>query len=103
MASHGIEESLRDDFVRHAVGFDNDDNMYLKKVEIENAAAAWVANDSPAEEAEEVPAEEAAEEAPAEEAAEEAPAEEASEKDCPICGATSSADATTCESCGFAY
>ena len=117
MASHGIEESLRDDFVRHAVGFDNDDNMYLKKVEIENAAAAWVANDSPAEEAEEAPAEEAAEEAPAEEAAEEAPAEEApaeeaaeeapaeeaSEKDCPICGATSSADATTCESCGFAY
>ncbi len=111
MASHGIEESLRDDFVRHAVGFDNDDNMYLKKVEIENAAAAWVANDSPAEEAEEeAPAEEAetpaeeAEEAPAEEVAEEeAPAEEASEKDCPICGATNSADATTCESCGFAY
>ena len=87
MASHGIEESLRDDFVRHAVGFDNDDNMYLKKVEIENAAEAWVANDSPAEET----------------AEEEAPAEEASEKDCPICGATNSADATTCESCGFAY
>ena len=111
MASHGIEESLRDDFVRHAVGFDNDDNMYLKKVEIENAAAAWVANDSPAEEVAEEAAEEevAEEEAPAEEAAEEeapaegAPAEEASEKDCPICGATSSADATTCESCGFAY
>ena len=107
MASHGIEESLRDDFVRHAVGFDNDDNMYLKKVEIENAAAAWVANDSPAEETaeEEAPAEEApTEEAPAEEVAEEeAPAEEASEKDCPICGATNSADATTCESCGFAY
>ena len=107
MASHGIEESLRDDFVRHAVGFDNDDNMYLKKVEIENAAEAWVANDSPAEETaeEEAPAEEApTEEAPAEEVAEEeAPAEEASEKDCPICGATNSADATTCESCGFAY
>ncbi|MAV03401.1 MAG: hypothetical protein CBE39_02270 [Euryarchaeota archaeon TMED279] len=117
MASHGIEESLRDDFVRHAVGFDNDDNMYLKKVEIENAAEAWVANDSPAEETaeeeapaeeaptEEAPAEEVAEEeAPAEEVAEEeAPAEEASEKDCPICGATNSADATTCESCGFAY
>ena len=62
MASHGIDESHRDDFVRHAVGFDNDDNMYLKKIEIENAAAAWVANDSPAEE--EAPDEE---EAPAEE------------------------------------
>jgi len=107
MAAHGIEESLRDDFVRHAVGFDNDDNMYLKKVEIETAAAAWVANDAPAEEAEEeAPAEEAPAEEVVEEAetpAEEAPAEEASEKDCPICGATSSADATTCESCGFAY
>ena len=31
----------------------------------------------------------------------EAPAEES--KDCPICGASSSADATTCDSCGFSF
>ena len=49
--------------------------------------------------AEEAPA---AEDAPAEEApAEEAPAEES--KDCPICGASNSSDATTCESCGFSF
>ena len=43
MAANGIDESLRDDFVRHAVNFDDDDNHYLKKAEIEAAAAAWVA------------------------------------------------------------
>ena len=43
-----------------------------------------------------------AEETPAAEApAEEAPAEES--KDCPICGASNSADATTCDSCGFSF
>ena len=126
MAANDIDASLRDDFVRHAVKFDDDDNQYLKKAELEAAAAAWGDNDSaeeapaeeapaeeapaeeaPAEEApaEEAPAEEApAEEAPAEEApAEEAPAEEASGKDCPICSASNSPDATNCESCGFAF
>ena len=79
----------------------------VKNVIEEAPAEEAPAEEAPAEEApaEEAPAEEApAEEEPAEEApAEEAPVEEASEKDCPICGATSSADATTCESCGFAY
>ena len=121
MASHGIDESHRDDFVRHAVNFDIDDNLYLKKAELETAAAAWggdesaeeapaeeaPAEEAPAEEApaEEAPAEEApAEEAPAEEApAEEAPAEETSGKNCPICSAGNSPDSTTCESCGFAF
>ena len=46
MAANGIDESLRDDFVRHAVNFDDDDNQYLKKAEIEAAAAAWVHDDS---------------------------------------------------------
>jgi ribosomal protein L40E len=98
---------MRDDFVRHAVKFDDDDNLYLKKAEIIAAAEAWESSseEAPAEEApaEEAPAEEApAEEAPAEEApAEEAPAEES--KDCPICGASNSSDATTCESCGFSF
>ena len=122
MAANGIDESMRDDFVRHAVKFDDDDNLYLKKAEIEAAAAAWggeeeAAEEAPAEEeaaeeapdeeeaAEEAPAEEeAAEEAPAEEeAAEEAPADESSGKVCPICSTVNSSDATTCESCGFGF
>ena len=115
MSEHGIDESKRDDFVRHAVKFDDDDNLYLKKAEIIAAAEAWEATtedpveETPAEDgsaevpAEETPTEEAStEEAPAEEApTEEAPAEEA--KACPICSASNSADATTCESCGFSF
>ena len=113
MSVNGIDASMRDDFVRHAVNFDHDDNLYLKKAEIEAAAEAWVAPDDQdaatvdesedqVEEEAEAPAEEA--EAPVEEA--EAPVEEVSEdsgKECPICSATNSADATTCESCGFAF
>jgi ribosomal protein L40E len=41
MEEHGIAASLRDEFIRHAVNFDYDNNMYLKKVELENAAAGW--------------------------------------------------------------
>ena len=117
MSEHGIDESARDDFVRHAVKFDDDDNLYLKKAEIIAAAEAWESSseEAPAEEApaEEAPAEEApAEESPSEEApteespSEEAPTEEApaeESKDCPICGASNSADATTCDSCGFSF
>ena len=115
MSEHGIDESMRDDFVRHAVKFDDDDNLYLKKAEIIAAAEAWESSEDTAEEEtaeeetaeEETAEEETAEEAPAEEApaeetsAEEAPAEES--KDCPICSASNSSDATTCESCGFSF
>jgi len=108
MAAHGIDESLRDDFVRHAVNFDDDDNLYLKKAEIEAAAAAWGGDESEEEEAaeEEAPAEEeAAEEETAEEEApaEEEATEESSDNVCPICSTTNTADATTCESCGFGF
>jgi uncharacterized repeat protein (TIGR01451 family) len=133
MAANGIDESHRDDFVRHAVKFDDDDNQYLKKVEIEAAAAAWgsdesdseeeaveetpvesedVVEESPGEAAEEEAAEEEAaeEEAAEEEAAEEEAAEEeAAEEEestgkvCPICNANNSADALTCESCGYTF
>ena len=127
MAANGIDESLRDDFVRHAVNFDDDDNQYLKKAEIEAAAAAWIHDDSSdteeesegtmdseeSEEAEEATegvedaaAEEASEET-AEEVAEEPATDEASEeatdKVCPICSASNPESATTCESCGFAF
>ena len=40
MEANGIDKSNRDDFVRHAVNFDDDDNNYLKKAEIEAAAVA---------------------------------------------------------------
>ena len=46
MSQNGIDESLRDEFVRHAVNYDIDDNMYLKKAEIESAAEAWVLENS---------------------------------------------------------
>ena len=131
MAANGIDESHRDDFVRHAVKFDDDDNQYLKKAEIEAAAAAWgsgdesadseeveaaedteAADESASEESEEAPAEEesATEDAAAEEpqeteevTVEDAPTEESSTKDCPICGHTNPEGAVTCESCGFAF
>ena len=130
MAANGIDESHRDDFVRHAVKFDDDDNQYLKKAEIEAAAAAWgsadegadseeveaaeeteAADESSSEESEEAPAEEeaatedvTAEEEVTEEATlEEAPTEESSTKDCPICAHSNSEGAVTCESCGFAF
>ena len=88
MAANGIDESHRDDFVRHAVKFDDDDNQYLKKAEIEAAAAAWTAADDGADsgeveateetEAADDATSEVSEDAPAEEeiATEEAPAEE---------------------------
>ena len=73
MAANGIDESLRDDFVRHAVKFDDDDNQYLKKAEIEAAAEAWGGSDESSEETTEEATEE---EATEEEATEEAPTEE---------------------------
>ena len=118
MAANGIDESHRDDFVRHAVKFDDDDNQYLKKAEIEAAAAAWGSDESDSEEetVEEEPAEseevveESSEEAAEEEAAEEEAAEEeaASEDDsetksCPICPEMSSKSAITCAACGYAF
>ena len=49
---YGISADLRDSFVDHAVNFDLDDNGYLKKAELEEAAKAWNADNS-SEEAEE--------------------------------------------------
>jgi ribosomal protein L40E len=97
MAANGIDESHRDDFVRHAVKFDDDDNQYLKKAEIEAAAEAWGGSDEATEE-------EATEEAAAEEeATEEEATEEADTRTCPICNAENPSSAITCESCGFAF
>ena len=41
MNAHNIDESQRDDFLRHAVHFDIPKNNYLKKSKLEAAALAW--------------------------------------------------------------
>jgi len=120
MAANGIDESHRDDFVRHAVKFDDDDNQYLKKAEIEAAAAAWGSDESESEEeaveeesseeetTEDV--EESSEEADAEVSEEEeAPSEDAAAEEdssgklCPICNANNSDDSINCDACGFEF
>ncbi|MGB1827982.1 MAG: hypothetical protein ACPHN0_07200, partial [Candidatus Poseidoniaceae archaeon] len=75
MAANGIDESHRDDFVRHAVKFDDDDNQYLKKAEIEAAAAAWGSAEDSADSEEVETTEETADES-AQDGSEDAPAEE---------------------------
>jgi ribosomal protein L40E len=88
MKSHEISVDDRDAFVAHAVNFDHDDNGYLKKAELEDAAKAWTA-DSTEEAAEEV--------ASSEETG------ESSEKVCPVCSSNNPADAITCASCGWTF
>ena len=82
MSANGIDESHRDDFVRHAVKFDDDDNQYLKKAEIEAAAAAWGSADDSTESSE---VGEASEESESADESEDAPAvEEADTEDAPV-------------------
>ena len=92
MDAHGISVDDRDAFVEHAVNFDLDDNGYLKKAELEEAAKAW--NES----------NESTEADIAEESSEEH-SEDANEggKDCPVCSTKSADDATTCVACGFSF
>ena len=92
MEAHGISADDRDAFVEHAVNFDLDDNGYLKKAELEEAAKAW--NDS----------NESSEADTAEESSDEH-SEDANEggKDCPVCPTKSADDATTCVACGFSF
>ena len=96
MEAAGIDAGHRDEFVAFAADYDHDDNGYLKKAELEDAAKAWnEANSGGDEEA-------SAEEAPAEEA----PAEEAApveEKACPICGTMNAADNDKCMACDYDF
>ena len=96
MKSHEISVDDRDAFVAHAVNFDHDDNGYLKKAELEDAAKAWTADST------EEAAEEAVEEA-AEEVASTEETGESSEKVCPVCSSNNPADAITCASCGWTF
>ncbi len=41
MSNHGIGAEERDAFLEHASGFNDDGNTYLKKDELEKAAASW--------------------------------------------------------------
>ena len=111
MKASGIED--RDAFIAHAVNFDHDENGYLKKAELEDAAKAWnEANSEDSSESEEVEesTEEATEEAVSSETEEteetstdEVAEDEADEKECPICSVMSPKDATTCAACSFAF
>ena len=96
MKSHDISVDDRDAFVAHAVSFDHDDNGYLKKAELEDAAKAWSADST--EEATEEAVEEATEAAAGPEET-----EESKEKVCPVCSANTPADAISCASCGWTF
>ncbi|HJM54981.1 MAG TPA: hypothetical protein QGI72_01910, partial [Poseidonia sp.] len=80
MEASGITD--RDAFIVFAADYDSDDNGYLKKGELEDAAKAWNAR----EEAE----------------SEEAP-EESDEKACGICETLNPADASECSACKFTF
>jgi len=98
MEAAGIDVGHRDAFVAFAADYDHDDNGYLKKAELEDAAKAWnEANGEGGEEATEAAADEAAEEAPAEEA------EAVEEKACPICGTMNAAENDNCMACDYDF
>ena len=108
MAEHGIED--RDAFIAHAVKFDHDNNMYLKKVELTDAAKSFVeqssedsteAEDSEAEDSEAEDSEEAAD--GSDEEADSADSGNSETKPCPICGTENSADAGSCVACHFEF
>ncbi|MED5309242.1 MAG: hypothetical protein VYA95_07810, partial [Candidatus Thermoplasmatota archaeon] len=100
MDAHNIDVEHRDAFVEHAVNFDADDNGYLKKAELEDAAKAWN-EQSTGDAAEEVEAVEEAE--AAEEVLEEASEAPEGGKACPVCPTTCADDADTCATCGFSF
>ena len=104
MEAAGIDAGHRDDFVAFAADYDHDDNGYLKKAELEDAAKAW--NETNGGETEEAAEEAATEEASDEAPAEEAPAEDAGaveEKACPICGTMNAADSDKCMACDYDF
>ena len=97
MDAHNIDVEHRDAFVEHAVNFDADDNGYLKKAELEDAAKAWneQSTGDDTEEAEEAEA--------TEEVVEEASESPEGGKACPVCPTTCADDADTCATCGFSF
>jgi len=100
MKANDIED--RDTFVAHAINFDHDDNGYLKKSELEDAAKAWTemnseSSDESSNDAEETVSEDVSDEI-------ESPAEvESGDKGCPICTTNNPHDAATCSACEYAF
>ena len=106
MEAHGIED--RDAFIAHAAKFDHDDNGYLKKAELVDAAKAWNeanATDSTSEESSDnsETEESSTEESSTEESPEEESGDESDEKECPICSVMCAKDAKTCTVCEFIF
>jgi DNA-directed RNA polymerase specialized sigma54-like protein len=100
MKASGIED--RDAFIAHALNFDHDDNGYLKKAELEDAAKAWNEMNSEDVTAEEVEEETAATEEVVEES-EEASEQDTSDKACPICTTNNAYDAAICSACEYVF
>ena len=101
MKAAGIDAAHRDEFVAFAADYDHDDNGYLKKAELEDAAKAWQEAHADGETAEDEP--EASSEEEAEASTEEAETDGAAEKSCMICDMMVPADAATCAACGFTF
>ena len=76
MDAAGISD--RDAFIAFAADYDSDDNGYLKKGELEDAAKAWNSRD-------------------------EEGSDNAEEKACGICETLNPADATECSACKFTF
>ena len=102
MDAHGISD--RDAFIVFAADYDHDDNGYLKKAELEDAAKAWNANSS------ENADEEASAEPTEEQSESESPTEEVAEVEsgsgdlvCTVCESSNPEGSTTCAACGFEF
>jgi uncharacterized repeat protein (TIGR01451 family) len=93
METNGISMDDRDAFIAHAAEFDHDQNGYLKKQELEDAAAAWNAG-SAAED------DHASDDADGE--ADEAEEGGVEARDCPICQNPVPASESSCV-CGFSF
>ena len=109
MEAAGIDAGHRDAFVEFAAGYDHDDNGYLKKAELEDAAAAWNEANGASDDSEETStdgeAEASGEESPAEDSTETADVEEAEAEDkaCLICSTANAAGSETCNACGYTF
>jgi uncharacterized repeat protein (TIGR01451 family) len=97
MKAGGIED--RDAFIAHAVNFDHDDNGYLKKAELEDAAKAW--NEMNSDEV--VAAEETETSEEVVEESRETSAQDTSDKACPICTTNNPHDAAICSACEYVF
>jgi hypothetical protein len=112
MDAAGIDKSHRDEFVAFAADYDHDENGYLKKSELEDAANAWNARegDDAADAGEEATQDDAEADASAEaEASEDAAADDAGSEDasgdkaCMICSTSNAGDASVCSACGYTF